>query len=39
MGELRLGLEMMLYGIGTTFTILILFYFVIKILTKIFPEK
>lgn len=39
MEDIRLGFEMMLYGIGTTFIILILFYFVVKLLVKLFPEK
>lgn len=39
MDNIGIGLEMMLYGIGTTFTILIIFYFAIKILAKLFPEK
>jgi len=39
MKDIGLGLEMMLYGIGTTFLILILFYFVVKLLVKLFPEK
>lgn len=34
-----MGLKMLLYGMGTTFTILIIFYFAIKLLVKIFPEK
>jgi Na+-transporting methylmalonyl-CoA/oxaloacetate decarboxylase gamma subunit len=33
------GLEIMAYGMGTTFTILILFYFMIKGLIKIFPYR
>ncbi|MDR7857690.1 OadG family protein [Tissierella sp.] len=32
-------LNLMLYGMGTTFFVLILFYFVIKGLTKLFPVK
>ncbi|WP_352420778.1 OadG family protein [Proteiniborus sp.] len=39
MENLGAGLEMMLYGIATTFSILIIFYFAIKLLAKIFPEK
>ncbi|MFA5523905.1 MAG: OadG family protein [Tissierellales bacterium] len=39
MENLDIGLEMMLYGIATTFSILILFYLGIKLLAKIFPEK
>ncbi|MBB6215892.1 Na+-transporting methylmalonyl-CoA/oxaloacetate decarboxylase gamma subunit [Anaerosolibacter carboniphilus] len=31
------GLRIMAYGMGTTFTILILFYFMIKGLLKFFP--
>jgi len=32
-------LELLVYGMGTTFFVLILFYFVIKLLVKIFPEE
>jgi len=39
MSNLSIGLEMMVYGMGTTFSILILFYLIIKGLTKLFPEK
>lgn len=39
MENIGVGLEMMLYGIATTFSILIIFYFGIKLLVKIFPEK
>ncbi|SDY93933.1 Oxaloacetate decarboxylase, gamma chain [Proteiniborus ethanoligenes] len=39
MENIGVGLEMMLYGIGTTFSILIIFYFSIKLLSKLFPEK
>lgn len=37
--DLAIGLDMMLYGIGTTFVILILLYFVIRLLVKVFPDK
>ncbi|WP_159429067.1 MULTISPECIES: OadG family protein [Tissierellales] len=33
------GLRLLLYGMITTFFILIVFYFLIKLLNKIFPEK
>lgn len=39
MENLGYGFTMMGYGIGTTFIILILFYFMIKLLTKAFPQK
>ncbi|MBU5425748.1 OadG family protein [Tissierella pigra] len=32
-------LKLLIYGMGTTFFVLILFYFVIRILVKVFPEK
>lgn len=32
-------LNLMIYGMGTTFFVLILFYFVIKGLVKLFPIK
>ncbi|MCQ4925319.1 OadG-related small transporter subunit [Tissierella carlieri] len=31
--------KLLAYGMGTTFFVLILFYFVIRILVKSFPEK
>jgi len=37
--ELSKGLEIMLYGMGTTFFMLILFYTVIRLLNKVFPIK
>jgi len=37
MSDFSVGLNMMLYGMGTTFSILIIFYFLIKILAKLFP--
>ncbi|WP_198153212.1 OadG family protein [Thermotalea metallivorans] len=33
------GLRIMAYGMGTTFTILILFYFMIKVLLRLFPHR
>ncbi len=39
MDNINAGLTMMLYGMGTTFTILIIFYFMIKVLSKVFPQK
>jgi Na+-transporting methylmalonyl-CoA/oxaloacetate decarboxylase gamma subunit len=39
MEHLNLGFKMMVYGMGTTFTILVIFYFLIKILAKLFPGK
>ena len=37
--HLNLGFKMMVYGMGTTFTILVIFYFLIKILLNYFLEK
>ncbi|HHY91534.1 MAG TPA: OadG family protein [Clostridiales bacterium] len=37
MEHLGVGFKMMIYGMGTTFTILVIFYFLIKILAKLFP--
>ncbi|KAB3529333.1 hypothetical protein F8153_09490 [Alkaliphilus serpentinus] len=34
-----MGLNIMLYGMGTTFSILIIFYFLIKVLAKLFPSS
>ena len=31
--------KLLTYGMGTTFFVLILFYFVIRVLVKVFPEK
>jgi len=39
MEYIDIGLKMMAYGMGTTFTILIIFYFLIKVLAILFPEK
>ncbi|MGF7060115.1 OadG family protein [Brassicibacter mesophilus] len=39
MTNIDAGLTMMLYGMGTTFSILIIFYFMIKLLAKVFPQK
>ncbi len=39
MNELKLGLELMLYGLIGVFVVLILFFFVIKLLTTVFPYK
>lgn len=36
---MNIGFKMLLYGMGTTFTILIIFYFSIKLMVKIFPDK
>lgn len=33
------GLMLMLYGLTGVFTVLMVFYFIIKILVKIFPYK
>lgn len=32
-------IKLLIYGMGTTFIVLILFYFLIRALVKIFPEK
>ncbi|NLV87942.1 MAG: OadG family protein [Tissierellia bacterium] len=32
-------LELLIFGMGTTFFVLILFYFLVKILVKVFAEK
>jgi Na+-transporting methylmalonyl-CoA/oxaloacetate decarboxylase gamma subunit len=37
MTELQLGLKLMLFGLGSVFAALILFYTLIKILNKLFP--
>ena len=39
MNELKLGLVLMLYGLIGVFVVLILFFFVIKLLTTVFPYK
>ncbi len=39
MNELGLGVELMMYGLTGVFVVLILFYFVIKLLLKVFPYK
>ncbi len=39
MENLDIGLQMTLQGMGTTFLILILFYILVKLLSKIFPQK
>ncbi len=39
MHELELGLELMGYGLVGVFTVLILFYFMIRVLVKVFPYK
>ena len=39
MNELGLGLELMMYGLTGVFAVLIMFYFVIKLLLKVFPYK
>jgi len=39
MANIEAGLTMMLYGMGTTFSILIIFYFMIKLLAKAFSQK
>ena len=32
-------MKLLAYGMGTTFIVLILFYFLIRALVKLFPEK
>ena len=39
MNELGLGIELMMYGLTGVFVVLIMFYFVIKLLLKVFPYK
>ncbi len=39
MNEIQLGLLLMAYGLAGTFVALALFFVIIKILGKIFPEK
>lgn len=39
MKELMLGVELMIYGLIGVFSVLILFFFVIKLLTTVFPYK
>jgi hypothetical protein len=39
MNDINLGIQLMGFGILGTFTVLILFYFIIKILMKVFPYK
>lgn len=39
MNELGLGIELMMYGLTGVFVVLIMFFFVIKLLLKIFPYK
>jgi Na+-transporting methylmalonyl-CoA/oxaloacetate decarboxylase gamma subunit len=39
MNELGLGVELMMYGLTGVFVVLIMFYFVIKLLLKVFPYK
>lgn len=39
MGVFNLGLQLMLYGLIGTFTVLFLFYAVLKIIMKVFPYK
>lgn len=39
MNDLTLGWQLMGYGLAGVFTTLIMFMFVIWLLTKIFPEK
>jgi hypothetical protein len=34
-----MGFKMLLYGMGATFSTLIIFYFVIKLLVKMFPKE
>ncbi|NLM50549.1 MAG: hypothetical protein GX196_06320 [Clostridiaceae bacterium] len=36
---MKLGLLLMLYGLGGVFLVLVLFYLSIKILSALFPEK
>jgi Na+-transporting methylmalonyl-CoA/oxaloacetate decarboxylase gamma subunit len=39
MTELQAGVQLMLYGLCGTFTVLILFFIMIKLILKLFPEK
>lgn len=39
MDLIGLGVQMMIYGIAGVFGVLIIFYFMIKILLKVFPDK
>jgi len=39
MTAMNLGLKLMLYGLSGVFSVLILFYGVIKVLGKMFPYK
>ncbi len=39
MNEMNLGIQLMGFGIIGVFTVLILFYFIIKALMKFFPDK
>ena len=39
MNDLNLGFQLMLYGLTGVFSVLILFYFTIVILNKLFPGK
>jgi len=39
MNELGLGVELMIYGLTGVFAVLIMFFFVIKLLIKVFPYK
>lgn len=37
MSELYLGFKLMVFGLGSVFVALILFYLLIKVLNKVFP--
>lgn len=39
MDELMLGVELMVFGLIGVFTVLILFYLMVVIITKLFPYK
>lgn len=39
MNELKLGVDLMLYGLAGVFVVLILFYAVIRILNRLFPSR
>lgn len=39
MSDISLGLQLMGYGLIGVFTVLILFYFTIQLLMKLFPHK
>lgn len=39
MSDLSMGLKLTMYGMGTTFLVIILFTILIKVLAKIFSEE